>query len=97
MASLMNFESGSTHYKSSIDPFLAEFIYDFLWWIMIINLLVALFNMLPLGILDGGRFFQLTIEKFFGEKIGLEAYRWAGRIILGAFLLLLLIWVVRLF
>lgn len=40
---------------------LAPFVQDLLWWIVIINLLVALFNMLPLGILDGGRFFYLTI------------------------------------
>ena len=37
------------------------FIYNLLWWIALINLLVALFNMLPVGGLDGGRFFYLTI------------------------------------
>ena len=35
--------------------------YYLLWWIVFINLLVALFNMLPVGIFDGGRFFYLTI------------------------------------
>jgi membrane-associated protease RseP (regulator of RpoE activity) len=39
----------------------AEFIYDLLWWIAMISLSVALVNMLPMGIFDGGRFFYLTI------------------------------------
>lgn len=47
-------------YKSPMGDF-AWFIYYLLWWIVVINLLVALFNMLPLGILDGGRFFYLTV------------------------------------
>jgi membrane-associated protease RseP (regulator of RpoE activity) len=37
------------------------FIKDLLWWIFFLNVLVALMNMLPLGILDGGRFFYLTV------------------------------------
>jgi membrane-associated protease RseP (regulator of RpoE activity) len=39
----------------------AEFIYDLLWWIVLISISVALVNMLPMGIFDGGRFFYLTI------------------------------------
>ncbi|MEK6875248.1 MAG: site-2 protease family protein [Nanoarchaeota archaeon] len=51
---------GNTFYESRYLKF-SEFFYYLLWWIVFINLLVALFNMLPLGILDGGRFFYLTI------------------------------------
>ncbi|MEK6819484.1 MAG: site-2 protease family protein, partial [Nanoarchaeota archaeon] len=47
-------------YASSIGEF-GWFIYYLLWWIVVINFLVALFNMLPLGILDGGKFFYLTV------------------------------------
>ncbi len=39
----------------------SEFIYNLLWWIILISLSVALVNMLPVGIFDGGRFFHLTI------------------------------------
>jgi membrane-associated protease RseP (regulator of RpoE activity) len=39
----------------------AEFIYDFLWWLVLISFSVALVNMLPMGIFDGGRFFYLTV------------------------------------
>lgn len=45
-----------------------KFIYDLLWWIVIINLLVALFNMFPAGILDGGRFLMLTVWGITGNK-----------------------------
>jgi membrane-associated protease RseP (regulator of RpoE activity) len=38
---------------------------------MMINLFVGLFNMLPLGILDGGRFFYLGISGL-ASKLGLE-------------------------
>ena len=39
----------------------AEFIYDFLWWLVLISFSVALVNMLPVGIFDGGRFFYLAV------------------------------------
>jgi len=40
---------------------MAKFIYDLLWWLVLISFSVALVNMLPVGIFDGGRFFYLTI------------------------------------
>jgi len=39
----------------------AEFIYDLLWWLLLICISVAFVNMLPVGIFDGGRFFYLTV------------------------------------
>ena len=47
-------------YASKIGDF-GTFIYNLLWWIILLNLLVAFTNMLPVGIFDGGRFFFLTI------------------------------------
>lgn len=49
------------YYLPTWDGDFAQFIYDLLWWIVMINFLVALMNMLPVSILDGGRFFYLTI------------------------------------
>ena len=40
---------------------LSKFIYYLIWWVIIINLLVGLMNMLPVGIFDGGKFFYLTV------------------------------------
>lgn len=47
----------------------AWFIYYLLWWVVMINALVALFNMLPLGMLDGGRFFYLTVWSITGKEL----------------------------
>jgi hypothetical protein len=75
-------------------PGLSEFIYYLFWWIVLINLLVALFNMLPLGALDGGRFFELTI---FGltksENIAKKSSKWATNILLFVLLILMIRWV----
>lgn len=70
------------------------FVYYLLWWIILINFLVALFNMLPLGILDGGRFFYLTIWGITGkEKAGAWAFKFMTYLILFAFILLMVKWV----
>ncbi len=65
----------------------AWFVYYLLWWVVIINILVALFNMLPLGMLDGGRFFYLTIWGITGKEVwGKRAYSiatWFFIILLG--------------
>ncbi|MEK6856107.1 MAG: site-2 protease family protein [Nanoarchaeota archaeon] len=57
----------NTYYISNLGDY-ADFIYDLLWWIIIINILVALFNMFPAGILDGGRFLMLTVWGITGNK-----------------------------
>jgi membrane-associated protease RseP (regulator of RpoE activity) len=46
----------------------AKYIYDFLWWLVLISISVALVNMLPAGIFDGGRFFYLTMLLFTKSK-----------------------------
>jgi len=64
-----------TLYDSNIGEF-GWFLYYLLWWIIVINFLVALFNMLPLGILDGGRFFYLTVWGITkSESVGKKAYK----------------------
>lgn len=50
----------SVYYKSKLGEF-GIFIYYLLWWLVLINILVAIFNMLPAGIFDGGRFFYLSV------------------------------------
>ena len=64
----------------------------------IINLLVALFNMLPLGILDGGRFFYLTVWGITrSEKVGKKAYSLMTWILLASLALLMVRWGLRFF
>ena len=53
-----------TYYEQKYDGDFIVFIYDLLWWMVLINISVALINMLPLGIFDGGKVFYLTILFF---------------------------------
>ncbi len=84
-------------YESKIGEF-GWFIYYLLWWLIFINLAVALFNMLPLGILDGGRFFYLTMCGITGsEKIGKKAYSLATWFLLALIALMMFRWLSELF
>ncbi|MBI5804241.1 site-2 protease family protein [Candidatus Pacearchaeota archaeon] len=87
----------TTHYTSSLGDF-GWFVYYLLWWIVVINILVALFNMLPLGILDGGRFFYLTIWGITGsEKVGKKTFKVVTWLILLMFLAMMIRWVMAFF
>ena len=70
------------------------FIYDLLWWIILISISVALINMLPVGIFDGGRFFYLTVLAITKkEKIAKNLFTFSTFFILSIFLILMLLWV----
>lgn len=56
---LLSFKKSHIYYEPKFE--VADFIYDLLWWLILISFSVALVNMLPMGIFDGGRFFYLTI------------------------------------
>lgn len=76
----------------------AEFIYYLSWWIVLINILVALFNMLPVSILDGGRFFYLTIWGLTkSEKTAKKSFKIITYLILLIFIILMIKWVTRFF
>ena len=92
----MDFKEASTLYKPTWDGEFVYFIYHLFWWVMIINLLVALFNMMPLGMLDGGRFFMLAVWGITkNEKVAKWAYKAAGWLILFVFVLLMFFWFIR--
>ncbi|MEK6883988.1 MAG: site-2 protease family protein [Nanoarchaeota archaeon] len=92
------YKDDSTFYEPVNSNILVIFIYNFIWWIVILNLAVALFNMLPLGILDGGRFFYLTILELSGsEKNARRMFKAITYIIMTLFLVLLIVWGVSFF
>jgi len=92
----MKFKDRSTYYKPAWDGEFVYFFYHLLWWVMIINLLVAIFNMLPLGMLDGGRFFYLAIWGITrSEKVGKIASKLMKWFILLVFVLLMYFWFIR--
>ncbi len=86
------FKDEGVYYESDIGN-LGIFIYNLLWWVILINFAVALFNMLPVGILDGGRFFYLTILRIFKkESIARKSYVTITYFILLLFLALMIRW-----
>jgi len=86
------FKKPFTEYKTKGEFYL--FLYYLIFWVFLINLLVAIFNMLPVSILDGGRFFYLTIFGITGnKKIASKIYSWLGRIILFIFILIMVMWI----
>ncbi len=92
----MGFKESSTYYTPTWDGDFVFFVYHLLWWVMVINLLVALFNMLPLGMLDGGRFFYLGVWGLTGrERIAKWAYKFATYLILFMFVLMMFFWFIR--
>ncbi|MBU3924065.1 MAG: site-2 protease family protein [Nanoarchaeota archaeon] len=95
LVKFMGFKEDSTFYKPTWDGEFVYFIYYLLWWVMVINLLVAMFNMMPLGMLDGGRFFMLAVWGVFGsEKFAKMMYRVVGYLILLMFLAMMFFWFV---
>jgi len=71
----------------------ALFIYDLLWWLVLISFSIALVNMLPVGIFDGGRFFYLTILAITkSEKKAQKSYKAMTYIFLVLLLALMLFW-----
>ena len=61
----------------------------------LINISVALVNMLPMGIFDGGRFFYLSVLAITkNKKIAERSFKGATWLILFIFLILMLYWFV---
>ena len=59
MTVFTSFRDSGVYYKPNFQA--AEFIYNWIWWLVLICFSVALINMLPVGIFDGGRFFFLMM------------------------------------
>jgi membrane-associated protease RseP (regulator of RpoE activity) len=94
MYKLMNyFREPGVNYEPKSHQEFTIFIYNLLWWIVLINFSVALTNMLPMGIFDGGRFYYLTILAITKKKkLAEQVFKWTTKIILGVFALLMVLW-----
>lgn len=91
--SLSSFKNPNTYYKPKFNGDFIIFIYNLLLWIVLINFSVALVNMLPLGIFDGGRVFFLTILMLTkSEKTAKRAYNISTYLLLLVFFMLMLQW-----
>jgi len=87
------FRDVNTYYAPKCCEELTIFIYNLLWWMVLINLSVALFNMLPVGIFDGGRVFYLTVFRITkSKKFAQKAYSLMVYLFIAVFVLLTLFW-----
>jgi membrane-associated protease RseP (regulator of RpoE activity) len=88
---LFSFKKSNVYYESKFGAGL--FIYNLLWWIVVISLSVAFINMLPVGIFDGGRFFYLTILAITkSEKKAKKTFSFMTYLFLFLLLLLMIFW-----
>jgi membrane-associated protease RseP (regulator of RpoE activity) len=87
------FKEDGTNYEPRFNPELVLFIYNLIWWLALINLSVALINMWPVAIFDGGRFFMLSVWAITGsEKFAMRAFKFVTYAILASLALLMLGW-----
>jgi len=94
---LSSFKKPHTYYKEKTSSGIGSFVYDLLWWITLLSLTVAIINMLPMGIFDGGRFFYLTILGITGrKKFAEKSFRLMTYFFLFLFLVLMIFWVLNL-
>lgn len=92
------FKKNGTDYQPKYNPDLVLFIYNLIWWLALINLSVALVNMWPVAIFDGGRFFMLSVWAITGsEKFAMKSFKIVTYLILGSLALLMLGWALAVF
>lgn len=87
-----SFKRDNVYYSSRIGD-MGTFIYNLLWWLMIIAISVALINMLPMGIFDGGKFFYLTVLAITKkEKVATVAYKAMTYLFLAVLAVIMFFW-----
>ncbi len=93
----LSFKKPHIYYESEIGES-GDFIYNFLWWLVLISFSVALVNMLPMGIFDGGRFFYLTMWEITGsEKKAKKWFAYTTYFLLSLLFVLMVFWVFSIF
>jgi len=86
-----SYKEPHVYYKPKIEWY--QFVYDLLWWLILISFSVALVNMVPVGIFDGGRFFYLTVLQITKSKKKAEkSFKWITWIFLALLVLIMIYW-----
>lgn len=57
--------------------------FGLLYWLFLLSLGIGLFNLLPLGPVDGGRMFQVAMQKVFKQQPGLKVWKFVSVVLLG--------------
>lgn len=89
-----SFRKPYLHYSPRFGEF-SVFVYNLIWWIIIISLSAALMNMLPVGLFDGGRFFYLTILAITKkEKTAKKSFAFLTYLFLALLVIIMFFWVI---
>jgi len=89
---LASFKDPHVYYKPKSGEW-SIFVYNLLWWLVIISISMALINMLPVGIFDGGRFFYLTVLALTkNKKIAKQSFMLLTKFFIFLFFLLIVFW-----
>ena len=97
IVSTFSFKKSHVYYEPKFDG-VSVFIYNLLWWLVLISLSVALINMLPVGIFDGGRFLYLTVLSLTKNKeIAKKTFVISTKFFIFLLLLLLIFWAISFF
>ncbi|MFP4112297.1 MAG: M50 family metallopeptidase, partial [Candidatus Woesearchaeota archaeon] len=67
-------------------PKLMYWIYDFFYWLFLLNLGIGLFNLVPLGPVDGGRMIRATLLKYLPPEKASKIWKWISYIFLAIIL-----------
>ena len=95
--SLISFKKPNIYYEPKFDG-VSVFIYNLLWWLILICISVAIINMLPVGMFDGGRFFYLTILALTkSEKKAKKSFAFLTYFFLFLLVLVLILWAISFF
>ncbi len=63
----------------ALTPSALKWFVGLIFWLFMLNIGIGLFNLLPIGPLDGGRMFQLVCFKFFKNKLtALKVWSWVS-------------------
>jgi len=91
-----SFRNSNVYYSPNFA--FAEFIYDLLWWLVLISFSVALVNMLPVGIFDGGKFFYLTVLAITKSKEkAKKAFKFVTYLFLFLIFVIMIFWAIGMF
>jgi len=92
IVNLASFKDPHVYYKPKSGEW-SIFVYNLLWWLVIISISMALINMLPVGIFDGGRFFYLTVLALTkNKKIAKQSFMLLTKFFIFLFFLLIVFW-----
>jgi membrane-associated protease RseP (regulator of RpoE activity) len=95
---LNSFKDPTINYEPRYNEELTIFIYNLLWWIVLISISVGLSNMLPAFVFDGGRFWYLTVLGITGhKKLAERVFKVFTYLLIGVFALLMALWAIGMF